>query len=62
MLLMFGAGVASLPWMIVLTGVMVFQAVGRRGEHAVVPVGATLLALAFLLLTDPAEMPAWLLV
>jgi predicted metal-binding membrane protein len=62
MLLMFGAGVASLPWMILLTAVMVFQAVDRRGEQAVALVGVTLLALAFLLLTDPAETPAWLLV
>jgi predicted metal-binding membrane protein len=62
MLLMFGAGVASLPWMISLTAVMAYQAVGRRGERTVALVGATLLIAAFLLFTDPTEMPAWLLV
>jgi len=62
MLLMFGAGVASLPWMALLTVVMVYQTVGRRGEEAIAVVGVTLLIVAFLLFTDPGEMPAWLLI
>jgi predicted metal-binding membrane protein len=62
MLLMFGAGVASLPWMTLLTAVMVYQAAGRRGEQAVAAVGAGLLTLALLVLLHPAGLPAWLLV
>jgi predicted metal-binding membrane protein len=62
MLVMFGAGIASLHWMILLTAVMVYQAVGRRGEQAVAAVGAGLLTLALLVLLHPAGMPIWLLV
>ena len=62
MLLMFGAGVASLPRMLLLTGVMVFKRwVVEESRLSCWP-GVTFLALAFLLLTDPGEMPAWLLV
>jgi predicted metal-binding membrane protein len=62
MFVMFGAGVASLPWMILLTATMVYQAVGRRGEQAVAPIGVALLGLASLLVVNPTGLPAWLLI
>jgi predicted metal-binding membrane protein len=62
MLVMFGAGVASLPWMILLTAVMLYEGVGRHGERAVPAFGAGLMTLAFLVLWHPAGLPAWLLV
>jgi predicted metal-binding membrane protein len=62
MLVMFAAGVASLPWMIGLTAVMAYQGLGRGGERTVKPFGAALLVLALLLLVTPLALPAWLVV
>jgi predicted metal-binding membrane protein len=45
MLLMFAAGVANLWWMAALTGVMVYEKVGRRGQAASPFVGVALLVL-----------------
>jgi len=62
MLVMFAAGVASLPWMIGLSVVMAYQGLGRNGERMVKPFGAAILALALLVLLFPLNLPAWLLV
>jgi len=62
MLVMFAAGVASLPWMIGLTAVMAYQGLGRGGERTVKPFGAALLLLALLLLVMPLALPTWLVV
>jgi predicted metal-binding membrane protein len=62
MLVMFAAGVASLPWMIGLTAVMAYQGLGRGGERTVKPFGAALLLLALLLLVIPLALPTWLVV
>jgi predicted metal-binding membrane protein len=62
MLVMFAAGVASLPWMIGLTAVMAYQGLGRGGERMVKPFGAALLVLAVLVLVDPLGLPTWLVV
>jgi predicted metal-binding membrane protein len=62
MLVMFAAGVASLPWMIGLTAVMAYQGLGRRGERVVKPFGVALLVLAVLVLVIPLALPAWLVV
>jgi len=60
MLVMFAAGVASMPWMIGLTAVMAYEGLGRGGERMVKPFGAALLVLAVLLLVDPLGLPTWL--
>lgn len=62
MLLMFAAGVASLPWMIGLTLVMAYQGLARSGERTVKPFGAALLVLALLVLVIPLALPNWLVV
>jgi predicted metal-binding membrane protein len=62
MLVMFAAGVASLPWMIGLAAVMAYQGLGRHGERTVRPFGATLLLVALLLLMAPLALPTWLVV
>jgi predicted metal-binding membrane protein len=46
MLLLFGTGVASLAWMLVLTAVMVAEKTARWGARLSAPVGITLLAAA----------------
>jgi predicted metal-binding membrane protein len=46
MLLLFGTGVASLVWMLVLTGVMVAEKTTRWGARLSAPVGVTLLGAA----------------
>ena len=43
MLVMFGVGVGSLPWMLALTGVMVVEKTSRHGRRLVPIVGTTLL-------------------
>ena len=58
MLLMFAAGVAQLWWMAALTGVMVYEKVGRAGERVTPFVGAALLTLAALVVIHPAWLPA----
>jgi predicted metal-binding membrane protein len=57
MLLGFAVGVASLPWMALLTLVMVFEKTGRGGVRAVRPIGVALLAVAALMLVFPAAAP-----
>jgi predicted metal-binding membrane protein len=44
MLLMFAEGYANLWWMVVLTAVMAYEVMGRRGQQAAVVVGLLLLA------------------
>ena len=46
MLLMFAAGFANLWWMIVLTGVMVYETTGRYGQRAASAAGIVLVFLA----------------
>jgi predicted metal-binding membrane protein len=46
MLLMFAAGFAGLGWMLALTGVMGYEALGRHGHGVAIAVGIGLLALA----------------
>ena len=58
MLLMFGAGVANLWWMAALTGVMVYEKVGRYGRRITPFVGFALIELAALVLWHPAWLPA----
>jgi predicted metal-binding membrane protein len=48
MLVMFGVGVGSLAWMLVLTAVMVAEKTTRRGARLVTPVGVVLLVAAAL--------------
>jgi predicted metal-binding membrane protein len=43
MLLMFAQGFSSLPWMLGLTGLMTYEAMGRRGDLARVAAGGALL-------------------
>ena len=62
MLVMFAAGVASLPWMIGLTAIMAYQGLGRAGARMAKPFGGALLLLAVVLLLDPLGLPTWLLV
>jgi predicted metal-binding membrane protein len=58
MLLMFGAGVANLWWMAALTGVMVYEKVGRYGEKITPFVGFALIELAAVVLWHPVWLPA----
>jgi len=46
MLVMFGAGFAGLGWMLVLTAVMTYEAIGRRGHVVASAFGIVLLLLA----------------
>jgi predicted metal-binding membrane protein len=62
MLVMFGAGVANIGWMVLLTVLMAYETVGRFGELAARVAGAALLALTVVLLLDPLDLPGWLLV
>ena len=50
MLLMFGEGFASLPWMVALTAVMAYETAGRHGRTAASAVGAVLLLVALTVL------------
>jgi predicted metal-binding membrane protein len=56
MLVMFAVGVANLAWMLVLTGVMVYEKTAPRGRDLVPAVGIVLFACAVLV----AAYPAWL--
>lgn len=58
MLVSFTVGVASLPWMAVLTAVMVFEKTGRGGERGVVPIGIGFLVLGALVMAHPDWIPA----
>ena len=60
MLVMFGAGVASLWWMAALTGLMVYEKTSPGGRGAVPVAGVAFLALGALTLAHPAWMPALL--
>jgi predicted metal-binding membrane protein len=57
MLVMFGAGVASLWWMAALTALMVYEKTAPGGRRAVPVAGVAFLALAALTLAHPAWMP-----
>jgi predicted metal-binding membrane protein len=57
MLVMFGAGVASLWWMGVLTGLMVYEKTAPSGRRAVPIAGIAFLVLAAVTFAHPAGMP-----
>jgi len=57
MLLMFGVGLTNMLWMAALTGVMVYEKVGRHGELVARLTGIVLLAWAALVLIDPTWLP-----
>jgi predicted metal-binding membrane protein len=57
MLVMFGAGVASVWWMAILTGLMVYEKTAPGGRRAVPVAGIAFLALAAVTLANPAWMP-----
>ena len=54
MLLMFGEGLGSLGWMVVLTGVMVYETSGRHGQPAARLIGAILLLAAVAMVSGAA--------
>jgi predicted metal-binding membrane protein len=58
MLVSFAVGVANLPWMAVLTAVMVFEKTGRGAERGVAPIGIAFLILGVLVIVNPSWMPA----
>jgi predicted metal-binding membrane protein len=60
MLVMFGAGVASLWWMGALTALMVYEKTGQRGDRVVPVAGVAFLLLAGLTFAHPAGMPSLL--
>jgi predicted metal-binding membrane protein len=57
MLVMFGAGVASLWWMAALTALMVYEKTAPGGRRAVPVAGIAFLALAAITFASPAWMP-----
>jgi predicted metal-binding membrane protein len=57
MLISFAAGVVSLPWMAILTLVMVFEKTGKGGERGAKPIGLALFALAALVVAFPGAAP-----
>jgi predicted metal-binding membrane protein len=57
MLVGFAVGVGSLPWMAVLTLVMVFEKTGRGGDRGARPIGAAFLGLAALVVVYPDAAP-----
>jgi predicted metal-binding membrane protein len=57
MLVMFAAGVADLLVMAALTGVMVYEKVGRRGERLAAVVGVFLIAGGTLVMVHPPWLP-----
>ena len=57
MLVMFGAGVASLAWMAGLTAVMVYEKVGRHGAALAPVTGVVLLGWALLVIAHPSWLP-----
>jgi predicted metal-binding membrane protein len=58
MLVGFAAGVANLWWMAALTALMVFEKTGRAGQRGVRPIGVALLALAAVVVANPAWQSA----
>jgi predicted metal-binding membrane protein len=58
MLTMFAVGVGSLAWMVGLTGVMLIEKTARQGRRLVPIVGAVLMLWGFLILLQPAWLPA----
>jgi predicted metal-binding membrane protein len=60
MLVMFGAGVASLWWMAALTALMVYEKTAPSGRRAVPLAGVAFLLLAAVTFANPAWMPALL--
>ncbi len=58
MLLMFAAGFANIWWMLILTGLMVYEALGRHGHRLAFGAGLALLYLAVFALTNQG-LPAW---
>ena len=57
MMMMFGAGVANLPWMAVLTGVMFYEKAGTNGRAATPYIGVALLAWSALVIAHPVWLP-----
>lgn len=57
MLLMFAVGLANLAWMAVLTAVMTYEKVGRRGAQLVPVAGVLLLAWGVVVFTHPVDLP-----
>jgi predicted metal-binding membrane protein len=60
MLVMFAAGTADLAWMAVLSTVMVYEKVGRRGERVAAAVGLCLVAWGVLVSLHPSWVPGGL--
>jgi predicted metal-binding membrane protein len=60
MLVMFGAGVASLLWMAALTALMVYEKTAPGGRRAVPAAGVAFLALAAVTFANPSWMPSLL--
>jgi predicted metal-binding membrane protein len=58
MLVMFGAGVASLWWMAVLTALMVYEKTAPKGRRAVPVAGVAFLALGALTFIQPGWLPS----
>jgi predicted metal-binding membrane protein len=58
MLLMFAEGFGSIWWMAALTGVMVYEAVGRHGQRLSTAVGIILLMVALSVLSGPLPIAA----
>jgi predicted metal-binding membrane protein len=58
MLVMFGAGVANLWWMAVLTAVMFSERVVPGGRRLVPVAGATLVGVGLVVLANPGWLPA----
>jgi predicted metal-binding membrane protein len=57
MLLAFAAGVASLAWMAVLGGIMLYEKIGARGHTLRVAVGAALIVWAIIVVAHPSWLP-----
>jgi predicted metal-binding membrane protein len=60
MLVMFAAGLADLVWMAALTGVMVYEKIGRRGEHVAAAVGVVLVGWGGIVMLHPSWVPVGL--
>jgi predicted metal-binding membrane protein len=53
MLLMFGEGFASLPWMVALTALMVYESIGTHGQRMASAAGLFLIVAAVAVLSGP---------
>jgi predicted metal-binding membrane protein len=60
MLVMFAAGVAALWWMAVLGALMIYEKVGRHGEHVARVAGVAFIALGTVVLLQPEDLPVLL--